>query len=237
VKPFTLALVLALAAGLSLGCGPRHNKEKKRGVYAGPKNAQEAAWQWPGEKIEARDADGVVAMRLRVRGTRIRVFGHKMVSVGDVRRDGDGYMLSDTGGVPTHRIAPPATEAADRAWTVCAMAAPTPAGDPEPACTATPFRLLGGATVQILDGDRVVSLARPDGNGAIVEAKGTSYQLQKTGRERYSVTASTGSPGTITGAQSAFVAGPLVAEEIPPLLRAGFTVLVEDHHGKWSLKP
>ncbi len=232
------AVVIAVVMALAVGCGPRHNKEKKRGIYAAPKNAQAAAWRWPGEKIEARDAGGVVAMRLRVRGSRIRAFGHKMVSLGDVRRAGDDYLLSDADGNRAFRVSRDGgDEAAADTWNVCTIARQAPAGEPSPPCEPTPSRLVGGDTVQILHAGEVVAQARSEGNGAMVERKDDSFRLERRAADRFDVTDAGGGAGTIAGAQSAFVAAAIMADEVPPLVRAGFVVIVEDHHGKWSLSP
>lgn len=223
-----LSVILALIL-LGSGCGPRHNKDKKRGVYAAPRNAQEAAWRWPGDKIEARSSEGVVQMRLRVRGTRIRAYGDKMALVGDVRRDGDAYVLRDPSGEPIYRVEPPDPNLVDAPWTLCRISAS--------GCDGAPERLWGGATVRIDQGEDTVSLARAEGNGALVERAGGGFRIERTGSDRFEVSAAGGDAGTIVGAASPFVAAPMVSEELAPLVRAGFAVVIEDHHGSWSLSP
>lgn len=224
---FLTLLVLAILTVALVGCGPRHNKDKKKTVYGPPKNAQDAAWRWPGDKIEARDDQGTVAMRLRTRGARIRVFGHKMRPLGDIRRDGDGYLLSNAEGKASHRIQPPAAES--DAWTVCAFE-----GDD---CKATGAQITGGHTVRLMRADASLALARPDGNGAFIERGGGGYRLTRQGKARFNVSSPKGTAGTVTGAQSPFTLAAIVAEELDPLVRAGLVVLIEDHHGKWSRKP
>ena len=97
-----LSFVLVVFVAADLTACRRHQGESKRGVYAAPKNAKEAAFRWRGRKLDFVDAEGQTQMRLRWRKLNARVFGPKLHSMGFVREVSGSLLVSGRDGAPQY---------------------------------------------------------------------------------------------------------------------------------------
>jgi hypothetical protein len=224
VRWISLALVIGLVA-----CGPRRGQEEKRSTYGPPKNSQEAALRWPGEKIEIRSARGEVQLRLRRRASRVRVFGERVVPVGSVRARGDGYVVTSDDGTRRYRVEPTGTAGAEDRWTVCESA-----GEGEP-CAEVAW-LVAGESLQ-LRGKGGASTARISPAGVSLVSGDKRYLVERSGPRRFLVKEGSDDRAYLTGAESPLSAAPLMTLDLSPLVRAALVLVIEDHHGNWSLKP
>ena len=228
----------AIALGVMLllvACGPRPNKEERRSTYGPPKNAQEASVRWPGEKIELRNTDGSVQLRLRRRTRRTRVFGPRVVPLGDVRRQDKGYIITEAGGTSQMRVEPDESkvdgEGAQQRWRVC------PGADPAQECRDVIATMVPGATLEILRAGKAQATASSTEAGVRVSSAGSTFSVTPEGSGRFAILQDANKSYSVSGVGTPLTVTPALAGELSPLVQAALMVVIEDHHGTWSLNP
>lgn len=100
-------LLVALAALVLLSGCRRQRQDGRRGVYSPPRNTLEAAYAWPGKRLDFVDQHGQRLMRLRARKAITKVMDQKLKPLGNVRVSKSNEIhASHLGGAPAYLLSP-----------------------------------------------------------------------------------------------------------------------------------